>query len=560
MNKNYVLIALLLFAMIPNAWSQVDKGLELFLLEDYEGAQKVFEGMTSSDPDVAYYYLGEIALKQDKPEEAMSYYQKGVSSSSDAIFSEIGTLKLSLKSSPNEFKKSMQSIAKKNRKKAPVLLAVAQAYRDNDMHKEAASSLSSARSADKTYPYIYLFEGIWLEKQGNTGGAATQYEQAINFDPQCAVAYVKSSLAYSSVLPSASINTLKTGLEANPGNELIGRYLARNYYRNGYYTQAITEYDNIKHHGELRPVDARNYAASLYFTDRYDEALSALQSILAIDPDLPVINRLLMYTYDKKNNYEEVIKTGEHFFNIRSDEEDFTPLITDFTVLARAYVETGKIDEAISIYEKAVKLDPEETNLYKEVAFTLARANRTEDAARFYQGYIDATQSTESADYLQLGIYNYQIAGRLAREASAAEKAVKAGQTVETSPAVLKSSLEEYAGKAVEAFGKVIEFTPDSYQGYYWRANANTLLDQDLTKGLANNDYLQMIEVLKANGDTDNQKNLIEAYRYFAIYYLYQYDASNSNADKKKSIEYAKQVLELSPDDATSLQIVEGLQ
>ena len=31
-----------------------------------------------------------------------------------------------------------------------------------------------------------------MEKQGNTGGAATQYEQAINFDPHCAVAYVKT--------------------------------------------------------------------------------------------------------------------------------------------------------------------------------------------------------------------------------------------------------------------------------------------------------------------------------------------------------------------------------
>lgn len=560
MNKNHLLIALFLFALIPAAWSQVDKGLELFLLEDFDEAKKVFEQTATSQPDISYYYLGEIELQKNNPEEAMAYYQKGLSADEDAIFSEIGATKLSLKSDLNEFKKSMQAIAKKHRKKAPVLLAVAQAYRYNEMHKEASSALSSARSADKTYPYIYLFEGYWMEKQGNTGGAATQYEQAINFDRNCAVAYVKNSLAYGSILPSASINTLKEGLEANPGNELIGRYLARNYYRNGFYEQAITEYNNLLQHGKLRPVDERNHAACLYFADRFEEALSALSTILANDPDHPIMNRLMMYTQSELQNYEEAIKAGEHFFELRSEEEEFKPLLTDFTTLAEAYMNVGAIDQAIEMYRKAVKVNPEEVNLYKDVANTLSRAGRTIDAAEFYQGYIDATQSTESADYLQLGIYHYQVAGQLARKAGAADKAIEAGEVVETSPALLKDSLVQFVNNAVEAFGKVIELVPESYQGYYWRANANTLIDQDLSKGLANSDYQQMIEILTTSDDSNNQSRLIEAYRYFAIYYLYQYDSSNSSADKDQSINYAKKVLELSPEDATAVQIVEGLQ
>jgi tetratricopeptide (TPR) repeat protein len=560
MKKNYALIALFLFALIPATWGQVNKGLELFLLEDFDEAKKVFEQTATSQPDIAYYYLGEIELQKEKTEEAMAYYQKGISADEDAIFSQIGATKLSLQSNPDEFKKSMQSIAKKYRKNAPVLLTVAQAYRYNNMHKEASSALSSARSADKTYPYIYLFEGYWMEKQGNTGGAATQYEQAINFDPSCAVAYVKNSLAYSSVLPSAATNTLKTGLEANPGNELITKYLARNYYRTGFYDLAINEYSTLLQQGKLSPEDERNHAASLYFSDKFDEALTALTTILSKDPDHPVMNRLMMYTQSELENFDEAIKAGEHFFELRSDEEEFKPLLTDFTILAEAYMSVGEIDQAIDTYWKAVKVNPEEVNLYKEVASTLARAGRTIDAAEFYQGYIDATQSTESADYLQLGIYHYQVAGQLARKASAAEKAVEAGEPVETSPALLKDSLAQFVGNAVEAFGKVIELLPESYQGYYWRANANTLIDQDLSKGLANSDYQKMIEILSVSDDGDNQSRLVEAYRYFAIYYLYQYDSSNSNADKNQSVNYAKKVLELSPVDATATQIVEGLQ
>jgi tetratricopeptide (TPR) repeat protein len=381
-------------------------------------------------------------------------------------------------------------------------LTVAQAYRYNNMHKEASSALSSARSADKSYPYIYLFEGYWMEKQGNTGGAATQYEQAINFDPSCAVAYVKNSLAYSSVLPSAATNTLKTGLEANPGNELITKYLARNYYRTGFYDLAINEYSTLLQQGKLSPEDERNHAASLYFSDKFDEALTALTTILSKDPDHPVMNRLMMYTQSELENFDEAIKAGEHFFELRSDEEEFKPLLTDFTILAEAYMSVEEIDQAIDTYWKAVKANPKEVNLYKEVASTLARAGRTIDAAEFYQGYIDATQSTESADYLQLGIYHYQVAGQLARKASAAEKAVEeGGEPVETSPALLKDSLAQFVGNAVEAFGKVIELLPESYQGYYWRANANTLIDQDLSKGLANSDYQKMIEILSVSDD-----------------------------------------------------------
>ena len=366
MKKNYALIALFLFALIPATWGQVNKGLELFLLEDFDEAKKVFEQTATSQPDIAYYYLGEIELQKENTEEAMAYYQKGISADEDAIFSQIGATKLSLQSNPDEFKKSMQSIAKKYRKNAPVLLTVAQAYRYNNMHKEASSALSSARSADKTYPYIYLFEGYWMEKQGNTGGAATQYEQAINFDPSCAVAYVKNSLAYSSVLPSAATNTLKTGLEANPGNELITKYLARNYYRTGFYDLAINEYSTLLQQGKLSPEDERNHAASLYFSDKFDEALTALTTILSKDPDHPVMNRLMMYTQSELENFDEAIKAGEHFFELRSDEEEFKPLLTDFTILAEAYMSVGEIDQAIDTYWKAVKVNPEEVNLYKE--------------------------------------------------------------------------------------------------------------------------------------------------------------------------------------------------
>lgn len=565
MKRSNLLVTIFFLFISLNTWSQVDKGIELFLLQDFEEAKSAFEQSISRDPDIAYYFLGEIALRKNNSTEAGNYYEKGILAGGDAFFCRIGKLKLDLKSNPEELKKNIKAITNKNKKNAPLLLAAAQAYLDNNLSGEVANVLTMARSANKAYPYIYIFEGDMLKEKGEVGNAATQYEQAINFDPKCAIAYIKNSMVYESISPTTAINTLKSGLEVNPESTLIRKYLARSYYKNGFYEQAITEYELLNRTGALQSEDARNYAASLYFAGKYNEALTSLNNIISKEPDHPVINRLLMYTHDKLKNYDKVITTGEKFFSLPAGGENINYLVTDYTVLADALMSKGEIDKAIKAYEKAVAVEPIQATLSKEVATKLAGADRAADAAAFYQKYIDALPNEDASDYLQLGIYYYRTGGKFSAKVAAAEKnqsstTPNSGQSAtEPTLTVLKDSMAQYVSKADEAFAKVIELAPDSYQGYYWRANANTLLDPDLSKGLANNDYLKMIDLLVTSGDKDNQSKLIEAYRYFSIYYLYQFDVNKQADNKNKAKEYAIKVLELKPDDDTSLKIMEVL-
>ena len=272
-----------------------------------------------------------------------------------------------------------------------------------------------------------------------------------------------------------------------------------------------------------------------------------------------------MYTQDKLKNYDEVIATGKKFFSLPASGENIHYLVTDYTVFADALMAKGQIDEAIETYRKAVAVEPAQGALSKEVAVRLAGADRTAEAADFYQKYIEAESSEDASDYLQLGIYYYRTASQFAGKATAAGKApagavANSGQSgTEGDSAALKESTAQYVSKADEAFAKVIELAPDSYQGYYWRANANTLLDPDLSKGSASEDYVKTIEILTASGDKENQSKLIEAYRYFSIYHLYQFDANKQATDKNKAREYADKVLQLKPDDETSLKIIEVL-
>lgn len=557
MKKNHLSLAIFFLFTCLDAWGQAGKGVDLFLLGCFDDAGKAFEQSAPREPDLSYYFLGELALRKNNPAEAANYYEKGISNGAGAVFCRIGKIKLDLKPNPGEFKKSIKDIAGKNKKKAPVLLAAAQACLYNNMPGEAEAMLSMARNADKAYPYTYIFEGDRLKEKGESGEAATQYEQAINFDPKCAIAYIKKSMVYESVSPTATISTLESGLEANPGNLLLGRYLARSYYKNGFYKQAIAQYEELSSNGALQGEDLRNYAASLYFAEKYNEALEALNRILADDPGHPVANRLLMYTQDKLKNYDAVIAAGKKFFSRPAGGDGVNYLPTDYTVWADALLARGQADEAIGAYKKAVAVDSTGGTLCKEVAAKLAAIDRTADAADFYRKYMETAPGKDAADYLQLGIYYYRTASDFSARAAAAEKA-RTG--AEDNTTVLKESMVRYVSKADTAFAKVVELAPDNYRGYYWRANANTLLDPDLSKGLANEDYLKTIELLAASSDKDNQSKLVEAYRYFSIYHLYRFDANKQANDKNKAWEYADKVLQLKPDDGTSLKIVEILK
>lgn len=264
-----------------------------------------------------------------------------------------------------------------------------------------------------------------------------------------------------------------------------------------------------------------------------------------------------MYTQDKLKNYDAVVTIGRKFFSLPADGNNVNYLASDYTVWANALIAKGQIDEAIEAYKKAVDADAAGETLCKEIAVKLAGIDKTADAADFYQKYIETASNKDAFDYLQLGIYYYRTASDFSAKTAAAEK-VQTGAGGNAT--ALKESTVQYVSKADAAFAKVIELAPDNYQGYYWRANANTLLDPDLSKGLANEDYSKTIEMLVVSGDKDNQSKLIEAYRYFSIYYLYRFDANKQAGDKNKAKEYADKVLQLKPDDETSLKIVEILK
>jgi len=543
MKTRYFICSLVSLLVCATSFAQNHSGIELFNLGELTTAKQLFEGSKGVSPDISYYYLGEIALKEGKNSEALEYFNKGINADSDAVFCSIGKVKIEQKASPKELSKELKNIQKKNKKDIAVLVQIAKAYWDVDMIADAESTLSAARSIDKNSALPYLLGGDILLKKGNIGEAASQYEQAYTFDPSCVVAYIKNALVYETTNSTTSINTLKSGLEANPNNTLINKYLADIYYHHGFYQQAIDAYNLFFQSNNQSLADLKNYAASFYFTDNYEKALEIIQEVLAVDPNNRVMNRLLMYTFDKQKKFDKALDASEKLFALSPDDTQTPLLANDYIVYGDILRENGDLDKAIVQYEKAIALDTDKLDVLKDIAGKLVNANRFVEAGKLFDRYIELAKETESSDYLLMGIAYYQAAVKASKDE------IEKDQT----------KLVEYTTKAEAAFSMVIDLVPDSYQGYYWRANVKTLLDADLSKGLANDDYLKMIEVIKSNDLDSNINKLVEGYRYLSIYYLYQFDSNKKDSDKQSAKKYAEQVLELNSNDDTAQKILEVL-
>lgn len=561
MNMKYLLSSLLGFIICISAMAQNNRGVDYFSLGEVKLAKEVFSKSIQQDPDLSYYYLGEIALKEGNTAEAKANYEKGLAANPAASYCSIGLNKLNYKSDPKEMEKAMKDVQKENKKNVPVLLEIAKAYYENGMIDQGEKMVSEARKANKS-PLIYIFEGDMLAKANKIGDAATQYDQAVNLDSNCILAYIKGAKVYETINPTTASDMLKKALEIDPDYAIANKYLAELSYHTGFYPQAIDSYKAYFKGGDYTIEDLIRYAGALYFTNDYAGAKEAIKEGFSKDANNRVLYRLLMYSNNDTKDYDAGLEAAEKFFALPLQNGNDTTkyLVQDYTTYANLLKETGNMDKAIEEYEKAIKLDPEKVAIYKDIASTLLKENKYMAAGDIYQKYIDILgDKVENTDYMQMGSYYYRGGSELARSLTALKKAQANGDiTLADSIATTDEKLHEYVAKADKSFEKLVEMMPESYLGYYWRANVNSLLDQDLSKGLANPYYTKMIEIItNAPNATDNQKQLIEAYRYFAIYYLYQFDAHKKAEDKANAKTYAEKVLELSPEDPTAKQVID---
>lgn len=540
MKKKYLLGAFLGLLLSASAFAQNNSGADYLYTGELKVAKEIFTKQKDKSPAEANYYLGEVAYKEGNMTEAKSYYEAGLAASSDFVLNNVGLGKLLLKTNPKEAEDQFSLALKKDKKDVTVLIAIAQAYFDNNMADKGEKYIADAKKVNKTYPLIYVLEGD-LKAKTNVGEAAGNYAQAINFDPKCTIAYIKTAQVYESVNPALAEEMLMKAVEINPNYTLGYKYLGVIYSRNGQYAKAIDAYKKYFAQGAYDVEDLTRYAAALYFTKQYDEAKKLINEGISKDPNNFVLNRLLMYSYLQSEDYTNGLAAAEKFFSLPKGDSEY--IVQDYLTYGELLSKNNQMDKALVQYAEAVKLDPSKSSIYKDIAMACADGGSYDDAAKYYQEYIDKSDpnTIEATDFFNKGRYEY-IGGTNAQKNKDDVKA------------------KELLTKADKDFETVTERIPDSYLGYFWRARTNAALDPETTQGLAKPYYDEVIKIITSKGDNNNINELVEAYRYMSYFYYLAWDKSKSASDKALVKEYSEKILALDPENSVAKQLFDAVK
>lgn len=437
------------------------------------------------------------------------------------------TIKSDEKSAAEEFDGLLKG---KNKKNISLLVAIGQAYLDNDMPAEAQAYADRALKVDSKSSQAYLFMGDVALAGKNVGKACGYYEQAILFDADCSEAYYKYARAYIGVNPQLSIDML-TRLKTNhPENIDVDRELANVYYTMGNYSQAKSAYDDFMAQGKPGLQDYMQYSMLLYLNKDYQKSLDMTAKGLAEDANNHLLKRLKMYDLYELKSYKDGLAAADAFFQ---DPTNPDYVYLDYLYRGRLYLADKQTDKAMESFNKALELDAkkEHPEVAKEASEAYESLQNYPEAIRLYQIYLDAVgDKAEISDLFLLGRLNYMAAGMTE-------------QTEENKKA--------YLTKADEVFAEVSQRVPDNYLGYFWRARTNAMADPETVDGLAKPYYESALAILEKNPNS-SKSIMIECQSYLGYYYFLQKDYDQSKI-------YWDKILVLDPENATAKQALEGL-
>ena len=507
----------------------------------------------ATDKAEAYYYLGCITLHKGDKANAEKYFDQGIQANAEYAYNYIGKGAIALRNNNKDLAEDLFKQAEKiNKKDAKVKVDIARAYYEADKalyNKEWNKALNDAKKKDKKEASIYMFEGDVFADEKKYGDSAGYYEMAIMYDTERPIAYVKYANTYFHINPEIAIQKLEEIVAKNPNSALAQRELAEKYYENDQWTKAAEQYKHVVDNPNHFASDEERYVVLLYFGKNYAESFSRAESLLQKNPNSFLMKRMKFLNAAAESKYTDAEKYAEEFFAAGNADNIFSS--NDYTTYGEVLKELGKEKESLSAFEKAVEINPDKTELLKDLSSAYSnaandtaidKATQAEyflKAAKYYQQFIDKG-SYENGDYTTNDMF--VLAGRYQNVlATATDETVK----------------NDAFNNAIAVIDKVIAKAPEDYRVQQRKARICLVKEGDNRKeGLAVAPYQKMEELVNKDAELEQAKKedaLKEAYMYFASYYL----ANNDTATAKS---FYQKYLALDPTNEALRKYIENMK
>lgn len=392
--KAKLFFSLLLGSALSLSAQGFKDGVEYFRADQPEEAKIILTNTLNAagtDQATAYYYLGQIDLKNGDKAAAKANFDKGIAANAENGYNYVGLGAIELangnESAASDYFKDAKKFGKKN---ADLLTEVARAYFVVDpvkYNKEIEKWLAYAKKAVKNAPAPFILEGDRLAGT-NVGDAAGMYEMAAQFDTNLEhpEAYVKYARVYFPVNPTYAIDKLKALLEAQPNSALAQRELAEKYYDNNQLTMAAEQYEKYILNPNHFKKDKQRLVGLMFFAKRYPESYDLASEILREEPDNHFMQRLQFYNKKALGEKEAAKAAAEALFSNSGAQINSQ----DYIQYGELLQDMGCDTAAVEMYEKAVALSPDKTSMLKDLSGAYSSAKMYDKAADTMAKFIES--------------------------------------------------------------------------------------------------------------------------------------------------------------------------
>ena len=403
-------------AMETNLYSPVIHykiGVAFYYNGDFDKAIGHFNLSIEYDENMsdAYFMIARVLAKKDRISEAVAYLhtaiKKGKFKSARAHY----LMSILLKSKFNsDFRQKLIG-------DWHYLLSVLFLVFDKDAQKEFFVKLSYAK-------FIPIFiRGLILEKTKNVYKAIDLYSEAIEQAPGFLPLYVLLGDAYKSIgKVNDAINEYRMAIWIDSTNVIAYRALCALYEEQGDYDNAIEIYEKLISMHPNDPLLYSNLANILYLKGNVKEAVGHYQTAITLNPNknwTSVIAQTLGYVLqESKENYDAAISAYQSASLLNPDDTDI------YISLGSAFYDKGDYNNALIVYRVALDINPNNSRIHCNLGFLLWGKGLIDESIKEYETAIKLDPTYDIA-YNNLGVIYLDDLGRIVKAIELFELAIK---------------------------------------------------------------------------------------------------------------------------------------
>ena len=527
MKRKFFFASLMLMgaSLIANAQGYKD-GIEYYKVDKLDNAKELLERNLNSpqtNKAEAFYYLGQIALHQGKVAEAAANFEKGIAADAMNPYNYVGQAAIALKNG-GEVKVLLEKARKLLKKDSKLEMEIARAYYDANpttYAKDIEKCIKNARKWNADDPDSYIFEADTKADKKDWGNAAGIYELAFDKDPNNIEAYVKYANTYFNVNPEMAIERLEELQAKVPNSALVQRELAEKYYADNLGAKAAEQYGKYIKNPNHFAQDEVRYVQLLFFGEKYQESLDLATSLVnklnPADSKVFYMKRMQLYNLVQLQKWAEAVEAGRSFFaNAVPQGSNYE--VRDYTDFGQALQTAGFAEEAIDAYNKAIDLNPKNTDLIRNLGDTYADAGNFVKAAEYYQRLVNDVENRKSNDIFTLSNYYLGVA-----DTEGVDDATKA----------------DALAKSQKYIDEVDKLVPDNVQIVNQKAKIARFREGDNNNGAALAAYNELLNILDKKPNKEEYARYFKyAYNYLATYYFTKGDKATAKTYYQKWLEY----------------------